>query len=95
LLLHQRNLEKLQIIKKQRMQQSFVLAKLRMLASPRLNRVKSSLLAIPRTRTFRFFVALPFFCFGAMHTSSYFKRTFMADNQSKDGGVEGSNPRPS
>ena len=92
LLLHQRNLEKLQIIQKQRLQHSFVLAKLRMLASPRLNRVKTSLLSIPRTRTFRFFVAFPFFCFGAMHTQRYFKRTFVTDSESKDGGATGGNP---
>ena len=48
-----------------------MLAKLRQLASPRYNRVKSSIIAVPTTRAFKFLIFLPGAGYLGYHFYSY------------------------
>lgn len=79
------------------MQQSFVLGKLRQLASPKFNRVKSSLMAVPGTKTFKVLVGLPFGIYAAGYTSAFIARKFVYDSSESDksdseGGKGSNNP---
>lgn len=74
------------------MQQSFVLSKLKQLASPRINRVRTSLLQVPKTRTFRLLVGLPFGLYIAYYTSSFALKKFVYDTSTDAIGEDSDNP---
>ena len=83
------------LIKSQRLQQSFVLAKLRQLASPRFNRVKMSIMAVPSSKAFKLFIFLPVAGFMGYHFYTYIAQTIVYDENSQAGGQGGGRPSPS
>lgn len=62
------------------------MAKLHQLASPKYNRVKSKLLAVPSSRAFRLLIALPVCSYLGLRTANYFARKYLiyADDSASD-----------
>ena len=71
LLMHQRSLKKMEYIRRQRAQQSFVLQKMKQIARPRIDRLKLSLFRVPRTRAFRVMMMFPLAYIGMRAYSRY------------------------
>ena len=74
------------------------MAKLHQLASPKYNRVKGKLLAVPSSRAFRLLIGLPVCSYLGLRTANYFARKYLvyADDSADDannqngGGSDGS-----